>query len=140
MTALDRPYWIEARVERREGWDSRAYPFNLPVVRDLDTLAFHSRVLRNPSLEARKVAPFLVMLSSHHLRHIEEIVVAPLVNDAAETVGVLEFVVKLEGERLTLVISELFSLTPTGLRSAVDNLGYLEGDIRRALDRLFTGF
>lgn len=80
------------------------------------------------------------MLSSHHLRHIEEIVVAPLVNDAAETVGVLEFVVDVEGERLTLVISELFSLTPTGLRSAVDNLGYLEDDIRRALDRLFTGF
>ena len=44
MTGLDRPYWIEARVERREGWDSGAYPFNLPVVRDLDTLAFHPRV------------------------------------------------------------------------------------------------
>uniref|UniRef100_B0T4X0 AAA ATPase n=1 Tax=Caulobacter sp. (strain K31) TaxID=366602 RepID=B0T4X0_CAUSK len=44
MTALDRPYWIEARVERRDGWDSDAYPFNLPVVRDLDTLAFHPRV------------------------------------------------------------------------------------------------
>ncbi len=44
MTALDRPYWIEARVERREDWDSRAYPFNLPVVRDPDTLAFHPRV------------------------------------------------------------------------------------------------
>lgn len=81
-----------------------------------------------------------MVLSSHHLRHIEEIVVAPLVNDAAETVGVLEFVVDVEGERLTLVISELFSLTPTGLRSAVHNLGYLEDDIRRALDRLFTGF
>ncbi|KQZ18275.1 AAA family ATPase [Caulobacter sp. Root1472] len=44
MTALDRPYWIEARVERREGWDAGAYPFNLPVVRDLDTLAFHPHV------------------------------------------------------------------------------------------------
>lgn len=44
MTALDRPYWIEARVERREGWDEGAYPFNLPVVRDLDALAFHPRV------------------------------------------------------------------------------------------------
>jgi predicted ATPase len=44
MTALDRPYWIEARVERREGWDTGVYPFNLPVIRDLDTLAFHPRV------------------------------------------------------------------------------------------------
>ena len=97
-------------------------------------------VFRNPSLEARKVAPFLVMLSSHHLRGITEIIVAPLVNDAAETVGGLEIMVEIEGERLTLVVSEMFSVTPTGLRGAVDNLSYLEDDIRRALDRLFTGF
>jgi predicted ATPase len=39
---------------------------------------------------ARKVAPFLVMLSSHHLRGIDEIIVAPVVNDATETVSDLE--------------------------------------------------
>ena len=44
MTALDRPYWIEARFERREGWDDHAYPFNLPVLKSLDALAFHPRV------------------------------------------------------------------------------------------------
>ena len=44
MTALDRPYWIEARLERREGWDDDVYPFNLPVVRTTETLAFHPRV------------------------------------------------------------------------------------------------
>ena len=44
MTALDRPYWIEARFERREGWDDDVYPFNLPVVRTTETLAFHPRV------------------------------------------------------------------------------------------------
>jgi toxin CcdB len=97
-------------------------------------------VFRNPSLQARKVAPFLVMLSSHHLRGIDEIIVAPLVNDATETVGELELVAEIEGERLTLVISEMFSVTPTGLRGVVGNLSYLEDDIRRALDRLFTGF
>lgn len=48
--------------------------------------------------------------------------------------------VEIEGERLTLVVSEMFSITPTGLRSAVDNLSYIEDDIRRAVDRLFTGF
>ena len=31
MTALERPYWIEARFERREGWDDGVYPFNLPA-------------------------------------------------------------------------------------------------------------
>jgi predicted ATPase len=44
VTQLDRPYWIEARFERREGWDDGAYPFNLPVLKALETLAFHPRV------------------------------------------------------------------------------------------------
>jgi len=44
MVALDRPYWIEARIEPREGWDADAYPFNLPVLRGLDSLVFHPRV------------------------------------------------------------------------------------------------
>ena len=44
MTALTRPYWIEARFDRREGWDEGIYPFNLPAVRSLHTLAFHPNV------------------------------------------------------------------------------------------------
>lgn len=44
MTALDRPYWIEALFERREGWDPTAYPFNLPAVRTLHSLKFHPNV------------------------------------------------------------------------------------------------
>ena len=44
MTALTRPYWIEARFERREGWDDAVYPFNLPVLKALDVLSFHPRV------------------------------------------------------------------------------------------------
>lgn len=44
VTILDRPYWIEARLERREGWDDDAYPFNVPAVRATEALAFHPRV------------------------------------------------------------------------------------------------
>jgi len=44
MTALERPYWIEAIFERRDGWDADAYPLNLPAVRGLDRLAFHPNV------------------------------------------------------------------------------------------------
>lgn len=43
MTALTRPYWIEARFERREGWNDAVYPFNLPVLGALETLVFHPR-------------------------------------------------------------------------------------------------
>jgi predicted ATPase len=44
MTALTRPYWIEAKFERREGWDEASYPFNLPAVRTLNSLPFHPNV------------------------------------------------------------------------------------------------
>src|SRR5579864_4899971 len=45
MRAVDTEhYWMAARFERREGWDGAIYPFNLPVVRDLDELAFHPKV------------------------------------------------------------------------------------------------
>lgn len=44
MTALTRPYWIEALFERREGWDEAVYPFNLPAVRSLHRLEFHPNV------------------------------------------------------------------------------------------------
>lgn len=44
MTALTRPYWIEALFERREGWDADCYPFNLPAVRSLHRLEFHPNV------------------------------------------------------------------------------------------------
>jgi predicted ATPase len=44
MTALTRPYWIEALFERREGWDADIYPFNLPAVQSLHSLPFHPNV------------------------------------------------------------------------------------------------
>lgn len=44
MAGLTSPYWIEARFERREGWDDGVYPFNLPVVSRTDVLPFHPRV------------------------------------------------------------------------------------------------
>jgi predicted ATPase len=44
MTALTRPYWIEALFERREGWDDGVYPFNLSAVRSLNRLEFHPNV------------------------------------------------------------------------------------------------
>ncbi|ALL13977.1 AAA family ATPase [Caulobacter henricii] len=44
MAALDRPYWIEALIQPREGWDAAIYPFNLPVLLGLDSITFHPRV------------------------------------------------------------------------------------------------
>ena len=45
MRAIDAEhYWIEARFERKPGWDPDQYPFNLPAVRQTDVLKFHPKV------------------------------------------------------------------------------------------------
>jgi predicted ATPase len=45
MRAIDaKHYWLEARLERREGWDGEHYPFNLAAVRRTDTIVFHPKV------------------------------------------------------------------------------------------------
>ena len=45
MRAIDAThYWLEARLERREGWDGERYPFNLPAVRYTDEIVFHPKV------------------------------------------------------------------------------------------------
>ena len=94
----------------------------------------------NPSPEARQIAPFLVVLSSHHLHGLPNVTVAPAVNDAEKALGDLELDVVIQDEPVTLVISELFSLPASVLRRRVGSLAEHEDDIRRALDRLFTGF
>ena len=95
---------------------------------------------QNPSPEAREIAPYLVVLSSHHLRNLSDVVVAPAVNDATRIVRDLELSVEIQGEALTLLVSELFSIATTSLRRRAESLAEHEDAIRRALDRLFTGF
>lgn len=94
----------------------------------------------NPSPEAGRIAPYLVIISSHHLHGLSEVVVAPAINDAAQRLGDLEIAVEIDGEALTLAVSELFSMPFSQLKRRVANLDIHEDAIRRALDRLFTGF
>jgi len=95
---------------------------------------------QNPSAEARSLAPYLVVISSHHLRGLSEVIVAPAVKNATRLVCELEIEVEIQGEPLALLISELFSLTATTLRRRACSLAQHEDAIRRALERLFTGF
>jgi len=46
MRAVDaRHYWLEAIFRNDDpGWDTGRYPFNLPVVRALDSIVFHPKV------------------------------------------------------------------------------------------------
>ena len=97
-------------------------------------------IYENPAAEARAFAPSVVVLSTHLLLDFEDAVVAPLVNDAQHTVAGLELDVDVEDEPLVLVVSDLSAIEGRELRRFVGTLAEREFDIRRALDRLFTGF
>ena len=91
----------------------------------------------NPSLASRPFAPFVIVLQSHYLP-LETVVVAPIVIDAT-SLG-LDIPVTVEGRELHIAISELGNIPSAPLRRVVADLAAHEDDIRRALDRLFTGF
>jgi CcdB protein. len=97
-------------------------------------------VYENPAVTARRFAPFIVVLSSHLLPRFQDVIVAPLINDARYQVPELELVFDVEGEHLTLSMMELSVLRARDLKTRTGSLAAHEDDIRRALDRLFTGF
>ena len=94
----------------------------------------------NPSPTSQDIAPFLVVLSSHHLRNLTDVIVAPAIADATRVVGEVELEVEINGRPLVLVLSDLFSVSLSQLRKSAGSLAAHEDAIRRGLERLFTGF
>jgi len=97
-------------------------------------------VFANPSEASRGFAPYLAVLQSHHLSAISTVVVAPLVRDAEAELTVLDVPVEFEGETLILAVAELGSVDQSRLKEPVGSVAEQEDMIRRALDRLLTGF
>lgn len=97
-------------------------------------------VLQNPNEASRRYAPFLAVLQSHHLDPIDTVLLAPLVNDALRAVNSVDVRVELAGQHLVLVIAEVAGVPRQGLGAVVGSVASYEDEIRRALERLFTGF
>jgi toxin CcdB len=94
-------------------------------------------VFRNPSDASRHFAPFVVAIQSHYIA-LDTVLVAPLVNDKRATS--IEIAVTVEGQSLVLALTEMGSVRVASLSDPVGDLARREDEIRRALDRLFTGF
>lgn len=97
-------------------------------------------VYENPSAEARRFAPYVIVLSSHLIVGFDDAVVAPLVNDSAAIVSGFEIPVTIDSDPLVIVLTELAGVQGRSLKRRIGSLLVHEDDIRRALDRLFTGF
>jgi toxin CcdB len=97
-------------------------------------------VFDNPSEASRQFAPYVAILQSHYLDVIDTVVVAPLIRDAELALSPFDVAVDVLGETLILAIAELGSIEKRRLAKSKANVALREPEIRRALDRLFTGF
>lgn len=97
-------------------------------------------VVRNPKADCQPHAPFLVSLQSHHLDDFDTVVIAPMIEASARIPTRVDVSVEFEGRPLLVAVSELTSTALAGRLRIVGDVKTQEDAIRRALDRLFSGF
>lgn len=96
---------------------------------------------QNPSDRSRIFAPYVVVLQSHHLVAAPTVVVAPLFrNDGPVAYTETSVVVEFEEVEYAIIVTELIGIDSRLLQRPIGNLAAHEDAIRRALDRIFTGF
>ncbi|MFN3816810.1 MAG: CcdB family protein [Brevundimonas sp.] len=95
---------------------------------------------RTPSAPLHEVAPYLVVLSSHLFADLTEVVVAPVVRHGQLEASSFDVPVEWNSEAFNVSVIGLAAIRSIHLRDCVGSLLKHEFDIRRALDRLFTGF
>ena len=98
-------------------------------------------VFPNPSEGSRRIAPFVVVLQSHLLDDLPTVIVAPLLRPAERPAFTdVGMHVSFSGEGYTLSVAELSATDARRLSRPVGSLRDYDYEIRRALDRVFTGF
>lgn len=88
----------------------------------------------------REGVPFVMVLSSHLLAELTEVVVTPVLARQAAKLADVEIPFVWDDRSLLISISGIAAIRGADLRRKVTSLVAHEDDIRRALDRLFTGF
>ena len=98
-------------------------------------------VYPNPSGRSRAKAPYVVVIQSHHLAAAPTVLVAPLLlNDGRSGYTEISALVEFQDASYIAQIGELGAVDPVLLRIPAGNVREYEDTIRRAIDRLLTGF
>lgn len=98
-------------------------------------------ICANPGSSTANDAPFVCVMQSHYLDGMDTVMVAPMIRGQALATSTQVVVpVVFDDETYVLDLALMASLERRDLRSPVGSLLDMEYDIRRALDRLFTGF
>lgn len=97
-------------------------------------------LLENPSPRSRAQYPYLVILQSHLLSASNLTVVAPVLPGDAAAVTLTSVRFEFDERAFTLLVGELTTIEVRGLGRPAGSLLDYEDEIRRALERVFTGF
>tara|TARA_R110002051_G_C8483445_1_gene462028 strand:- start:5 stop:316 length:312 start_codon:yes stop_codon:yes gene_type:complete len=98
-------------------------------------------VFPNPSPRSRVAVPFIVLMQSHFIDRMPTALIAPLIREPRSgDFTRVSAVVRLNHETLYLSLAEMAPILRSSLKRSVGSVTSFEDDIRRALDRLFTGF
>ena len=98
-------------------------------------------LIDNPSSRSRVIAPFLMVVQSHLYDEGSTLLVAPLLGMASAAVLTrVSLTVSHDRRDYILMLSELGAIRRPTVAVVRGSLLAYEDDIRRALDRLFTGF
>ena len=98
-------------------------------------------VYTNPSERSREIIPFVLVLQSHLLSDLPTVVVAPmLLAEGRQTYTQISAVIRFQERNYVVSVAELAAIEVRVLGKVVGNLTDSEDLVRRALDRLFTGF
>ena len=98
-------------------------------------------VFNNPGASTRAKVPYVVVLQSHLFEALPTMVIAPMMrleHSARASKVLVE--VEFAGEDLVVNAAFLSTIEHRELGRSRGSLAAYEDDIRRAIDRLFTGF
>ncbi|KRA57681.1 hypothetical protein ASD79_15280 [Caulobacter sp. Root655] len=94
----------------------------------------------NPVASMREGVPFVMVRSSHLLADLTEVVVAPVLARRAVKLTDFEIPIAWDDRSLLISVAGMAAIRSADLRRGITSLAAHEDDIRRAVDRLFTGF
>lgn len=98
-------------------------------------------VFSNPSPRSRMAAPYIVLMQSHFVEEMPTALIAPLIREPRSgDFTRVSIAVRWNDEWLYLSLPEMAPVKRSELKRPIGDLKQYEDDIRRALDRLFTGF
>ena len=97
-------------------------------------------VIDNPVGSMRAFVPYLVSLQSHYLQDIESVVVAPVILDGLRPLTSLDVPVTFDNRTMVVAVAEMSSMFRPAASHKRGSLVEHQDGIRRALEKLFTGF